>query len=187
MGKKVSVVCLTIRRAGRVRARVKPMTITSTTPLPNIEVDSANGTACNAVTCTVAATPGTASATTRTALLRTVLRLVAPTVKVDAQPDDLTDVHGLCIDRDTLLDPTLIDKLVQQREALKQAYHTSALSCLHRNSTQKQRAPGVCLVRQLAKANGLRLAPRVQSMGYDKATGKKQVRRFYEVVPVSIT
>ena len=34
---------------------------------------------------------------------------------------------------------------------------------------------------QLLKANGLRLAPRVQSMGYDKATGKKQVRRYYEV------
>lgn len=155
-------------------------------PLFNMEADNSNDTVDNAVTCTVAATPDTAPTTTRAALLRTVLRLVAPTMKADhASPADLTDVHGLCIDRDTLLDPLLIDKLVQQREALKQAYHTSALSCLHQNSTQKQRAPGVCLVRQLIKANGLRLAPRVQSMGYDKATGKKLVRRYYEVVEAS--
>ena len=127
-------------------------------------------------------TPGAVPATTRAALLRTVLRVVAPAVNADhTPPEDLTDVHGLCIDRDTLLDPSLTAKLVQHRDALKQAYHTSALSCLHQNSTQKQRAPGVCLVRQLLKANGLRLAPRVQSMGYDKATGKKRVRRYYEV------
>lgn len=133
-------------------------------------------------TIATAATPGAVPATTRAALLRTVLRVVAPAVNADHTPsEDLTDVHGLCIDRDTLLDPSLTAKLVQHRDALKQAYHTSALSCLHQNSTQKQRAPGVCLVRQLLKANGLRLAPRVQSMGYDKATGKKRVRRYYEV------
>ena len=125
---------------------------------------------------------GALPATTRAVLLRTVLRVVEPTVNADYNPpEDLNDMYGLCIDRDTLLDPLLTAKLVQHRDALKQAYHTSALSCLHQNSTQKQRAPGVCLVRQLLKANGLRLAPRVQSMGYDKATGKKQVRRYYEV------
>lgn len=129
-----------------------------------------------------APTPGAVPATTRASLLRAVLRVVAPAVNAEhSPPEDLTDVHGLCIDRDTLLDPSLTAKLVQHRDALKQAYHTSALSCLHQNSTQKQRAPGVCLVRQLLKANGLRLAPRVQSMGYDKATGKKRVRRYYEV------
>lgn len=133
-------------------------------------------------TSATAATPGAVPATTRASLLRAVLRVVAPAVNAEhSPPEDLTDVHGLCIDRDTLLDPSLTAKLVQHRDALKQAYHTSALSCLHQNSTQKQRAPGVCLVRQLLKANGLRLAPRVQSMGYDKATGKKRVRRYYEV------
>ena len=132
---------------------------------------------------TATATPGTAPEATRAALLRQILHVVAPEVAAGHAPaTDLTDVHGLCIDRDTLLDASLTTKLVQHRDALKQAYHTSALSCLHQNSTQKQRAPGVCLVRQLLKANGLRLAPRVQSMGYDKATGKKRVRRYYEVV-----
>ena len=132
---------------------------------------------------TATATPGTAPEATRAALLRQILHVVAPEVAAGHAPTtDLTDVHGLCIDRDTLLDASLTAKLVQHRDALKQAYHTSALSCLHQNSTQKQRAPGVCLVRQLLKANGLRLAPRVQSMGYDKATGKKRVRRYYEVV-----
>ena len=136
----------------------------------------------------VPTTPSVAPEVTRAALLRKVLCVVAPEVNADHTPvDDLTDVHGLCIDRDTLLDMSLINKLVQQREALKQAYHTSSLSCLHQNSTQKQRAPGVCLVRQLLKANGLRMEPRVQSMGYDKATGKKRVRRYYEVVVASVT
>ena len=95
-------------------------------------------------TSATAATPGAVPATTGAALLRTVLRVVAPAVNAEhSPPEDLTDVHGLCIDRDTLLDPSLTAKLVQHRDALKQAYHTSALSCLHQNSTQKQRAPGV--------------------------------------------
>ena len=114
----------------------------------------------------------------RTGLLRRVLAEVDTSIPVNGAP---TDLHGHCVDRAALLDPSLVARIVGHRDALKRTYHTSALSCLHGNSTTKQVAPAVCMVRQLLKANDLRLAPRVQSQGYDKATGRKLVRRYYEI------
>lgn len=86
------------------------------------------------------------------------------------------------IDRDTLLDPATVQRLLIHREALKRAYSTSKLSCLHANGVEKQKTPGVCLVRQLLKANGVRMVPQTESMGYEPGSGRKRVRRWYLLV-----
>lgn len=87
------------------------------------------------------------------------------------------------IDRDTLLDPALVTKLVGYQDELKKAYSTAKLSCLHKNNIDKQKTPGVCLVRQLLKANGIRMLPQTESMGYDLGSGRKLVRRWYLLQP----
>ena len=119
------------------------------------------------------------SSTARNELLRKVLSRVNISF---TQPAEL---HYQVIARDTLLDKKVVDSLLSLRHALKSSYHSDMLSCLHSNSAQKQRFPAVCMVRQLLRANGMCMRPQIESMGYDKNTGKKLVKRYYVIAPVS--
>lgn len=60
-------------------------------------------------------------------------------------------------------------------------YSSAKLSCMHANGADKQKTPGVCLVRQLLKANGFRMVSQTESLGYE-GSGRKIVRRWYLVV-----
>lgn len=115
----------------------------------------------------------------RSELLRKVLN------RVNIVFSTLPDLHNQIISRDVLLDKKVIESLLGLRSALKSHYHSDMLSCLHANSAQKQRHPAVCMVRQLLRANGMRLTPRIESMGYDRNTGKKLVKRFYVITPMT--
>ena len=115
--------------------------------------------------------------TTRWTLLQTILADIGMT--------SIETRHDLChqrIDRDTLLDSTIVNTLLTRKPALKQAYSTAKLSCLHANGADKQKTPGVCLIRQLLKANGFRMVPQIESMGYGGEGCRKVVRRWYLVV-----
>ena len=120
-----------------------------------------------------------AKTTTRFALLRDVLKDIGISPCEEKQ-----DLCYLRVDRDTLLDPATVTKLINHRDVLKQAYSTAKLSCLHSNGVHKQKTPGVCLVRQLLKANGIRMVPQTESIGYDSGSGKKLVRRWYLLTPI---
>ena len=119
------------------------------------------------------------SSTERNELLRKVLSRVSISFM---EPSEL---HYQVIARDTLLDKKVVDNLLNLRNALKSHYHSDMLSCLHSNSAQKQRFPAVCMVRQLLRANGMSMRPRIESMGYDRNTGKKLVKRYYMITPSS--
>ena len=95
--------------------------------------------------------------------------------------DTRQDLCHSRIDRDTLLDPVVVQKLLSRKAELKTGYSTAKLSCLHANGADKQKTPGVCLVRQLLKANGFRMEPQTESLGYE-GSGRKIVRRWYLVV-----
>lgn len=95
---------------------------------------------------------------------------------------DFTNVEDLLnvnIEREILVDKKAIAKMHEMIPKLKNEYHSDMFSCLHDNSLQKQRFPGVCMVRQMLKANDLALRPRVVSAGYEKKTGKKIMKRSY--------
>lgn len=87
------------------------------------------------------------------------------------------------ISRSMLVDARVVQQLMLLRSDMRVCYHSSMLSCLHTNSIEKQRNPGICMVRQILKVNGMRLQPKQQSMGYDASTGKKNVHRYYIVMP----
>jgi hypothetical protein len=95
------------------------------------------------------------------------------------------DLYYRRIDRDTLLEPGLVSKLIGRQEELKRVYSTAKLSCLHKNNIDKQKAPGVCLVRQLLKANGIRMVPQTESIGYEPGSGRKLVQRWYLLQPIA--
>jgi len=121
------------------------------------------------------------SSSERHELLRKVMNRVSLSF---AHPSDL---HHQIISRETLLDKKVVDGLLGMRRTLKAHYHSDMLSCLHANSAQKQRFPAVCMVRQLLRANGMKMRPKIESMGYDRNTGKKLVKRYYVITPISST
>ena len=117
--------------------------------------------------------------TERNELLRKVLS------RVNVSFGSLPDLYNQVISREALLDKKVCDSLLSMRSALKSHYHSDMLSCLHANSAQKQRFPAVNMVRQLLRTNGMYMQPRIQSMGYDRNTGKKLVKRFYVILPIT--
>ena len=112
----------------------------------------------------------------RNELLRKVLSRVNITFRT------LPDLHNQVISREALLDKKVCDSLLTLRPALKSHYHSDMLSCLHANSAQKQRFPSINMVRQLLRTHGMCMQPRIQSMGYDRNTGKKLVKRYYVIL-----
>ena len=85
-------------------------------------------------------------------------------------------------ERDILLEQTVVDKYYDMIKNLKENYTSDVLTCLHMNSTIKQRFPGINMLRQILKCNGLKLKPKVVSMGY--IGDVKIVKRFFTIVPI---
>lgn len=115
----------------------------------------------------------------RDELMRKVLR------RINVHFKEVSELHYQIIPRDVLLDKKVLDSLLTMKDALKTHYHSDMLSCLHSNSEQKQRFPAVCMVRQLLRANGMCMRPKLESMGYDRKTGKKRVKRYYVIMPLA--
>ena len=78
-------------------------------------------------------------------------------------------------------DRNLIEELYRKAPNLKSFYNSSKLTCLHKNSLDKQKFPAVNMYRQLLKCNNLKMEPYVVSKGYNKYSGKKIVERFYRI------
>ena len=95
------------------------------------------------------------------------------------------EIYYHIIQRDVLLNKETVKKLMKKKKMLKSIYHSDMLTCLHSNSEEKQRFPGVCMLRQLLKTNNMHLRPKVESIGYDTGTGKKLTKRYYIIIPVT--
>lgn len=74
----------------------------------------------------------------------------------------------------------VIDAFHEKIYELREFYPSDKLTALHSNSLEKQKFPGVNLLRQMLKYNGYHLKPFVRSLGYNK--GKKIILRNYVVV-----
>ena len=86
------------------------------------------------------------------------------------------------IPRDLLLRVDVEQDLTNLIETLKGKYKSSKLNCLHKNRDDKQKFPGINLVRQILRCNGYHLKPKIYSRGYCKHSGKKIVDRNFTVV-----
>ena len=86
------------------------------------------------------------------------------------------------IPRDLLLRVDVEQDLTNLIETLKGKYKSSKLNCLHKNRDDKQKFPGINLVRQILRCNGYHLKPNIFSRGYCKHSGKNIVDRNFTVV-----
>ena len=96
--------------------------------------------------------------------------------------DEKDSLLNYTFERDILLDQNVIDKYYEMIKNLKKNYTSDILTCLHTNSTIKQRFPGINMLRQILKCNGLKLKPKVVSMGY--IGDVKMVKRFFTIVSI---
>ena len=93
-----------------------------------------------------------------------------------------SDLFSVLVQRDLLLRVDVEQKLAELINSLKGKYKSSKLNCLHQNRDDKQKFPGINLVRQILRCNGYHLKPIIYSRGYCKHTGKKIVDRNFKVV-----
>ena len=92
------------------------------------------------------------------------------------------DLYSVLIPRDLLLRVDIEQQLTSLIIKLKEKYKSSKLNCLHKNRDDKQKFPGINLVRQILRCNGYHLKPVKFSRGYCKHSGKKIVDRNFKVV-----
>lgn len=92
------------------------------------------------------------------------------------------DLFTVLISRDLLLRVDIEQQLTCLIIKLKEKYKSSKLNCLHKNRDDKQKFPGINLVRQILRCNGYHLKPVKFSRGYCKHSGKKIVDRNFKVV-----
>ena len=91
------------------------------------------------------------------------------------------DIINITLKHDTFKSKTLINDLLNKVPNLKSYYNSSKLTCLHKNSLNKQKFPAINMFRQILKCNHFKMEPYVISKGYEKLSGKKIVVRYYRI------
>jgi len=105
---------------------------------------------------------------------------------LDLEVNSRIDISEITLRQDTLKSKTLIEELYRRVPNLKNFYNSSKLTCLHKNSLDKQKFPAVNMFRQILKCNNIKMEPYVISKGYNKYSGKKIVERFYRLIDLGI-
>ena len=92
------------------------------------------------------------------------------------------DLYMIRIYHETLKNKKLIEYFNNFVPELKEGkYMSHKLTCLHKNSLEKQKFPGINLLRQILKCNKLKLSPKLMYKGYNRITGKKIVERYFTI------
>lgn len=92
--------------------------------------------------------------------------------------EDLTD---LTLSNKYLRNKEFNDKIVEMIPKLKKKYKSHKLTCLHKNSLEKQKFPTINMIRQILKCNELKLQPYIVCKGYDKITKEKILERYFVI------
>ena len=94
------------------------------------------------------------------------------------------DLFNINIDSNTLKDPSLITQLYKSIPDFKKNYNSNSLTCLHKNSLDKQKFPAVNFIRQILKCHNYKFQGYYIAQGYNKQTGKKILKRYYKIVKI---
>jgi len=95
--------------------------------------------------------------------------------------DTKEDLFKLLICQKYLRSDEFKYKLNELIPKLKENYKSCKLTCLHKNSLDKQKFPSINMIRQILKCNNLFLKPHVICKGYYKNTNKKIFERYYVI------
>ena len=93
----------------------------------------------------------------------------------------IDDLFSLSIPQDKIKEKKIIENMYEKIDELKNKYKSNMLTCLHKNSLEKQKFPALNMIRQICKCNNIKVFPQVISKGYDKSSGKKITERYYQM------
>jgi len=92
--------------------------------------------------------------------------------------ENLGQINGFFIERDTLLNESHYNEIKQLIPELKKNFSSTYLTSLHKNSSEHQKWPLINLLRQIFNVYKYSMKPLRKSNGYDK-NGVKQYKRFF--------
>jgi len=108
-------------------------------------------------------------------LLRKMLKFI------DISFSDINNLEGKIIVRDILLTESVQDHYQKYQKDLKKCgYKSGKLTSLHKNTNQK--FPAINMLRQILKCHGFLLQPKIESIGYNKNTGQKLIKRYFTIM-----
>jgi len=92
---------------------------------------------------------------------------------------DKQELEEVTISRDVLLTQQIQDVFQTYQNELKEhGYKSGKLTSLHKNNV-KQKFPAINMLRQILKCNGILMKPKIESIGYNRITGQKIVKRSF--------
>jgi len=95
--------------------------------------------------------------------------------------NDYDEIFNIVIDFETFKNEDIINNFYSKITDYKKKYHSNSLTCLHKNSLDKQKFPAINFVRQILKCNDLKLKGYYICLGINKQTGKKILQRKYKI------
>lgn len=94
--------------------------------------------------------------------------------------DNIDNLDGIIIYRNTLINPILYDKIKQDIPLFKNILNSSVFTSVQKNAENNQRWPLINLIRQLLKRFNYELKPKRLADGYTK-DGQKKYKRLFEI------
>lgn len=91
------------------------------------------------------------------------------------------EIFSIIIDFETFKNEDIINNFYNKISDYKKKYNSNALTCLHKNSLDKQKFPAINFVRQILKCNNLKLKGYYICLGINKQSGKKILQRKYKI------
>jgi hypothetical protein len=100
--------------------------------------------------------------------------------------DELKQLDGLIIPRETLLSDTIYEKIKSKIPELKKIYSSSFMTSLQKNADKSQKWPLLNLVRQILNVYHYKMDPIRKADGYT-LEGIKKYRRFFQIKKKFVT
>ncbi len=94
--------------------------------------------------------------------------------------EELKELEGLIIPRETLLSDSIYDKIKIKIPDLKKNYSSSFMTSLQKNADKAQKWPLLNLVRQILNVYHYKMDPIRKADGYT-LEGVKKYRRFFQI------
>ena len=94
--------------------------------------------------------------------------------------EELKELEGLIIPRETLLSDSIYDKIKIKIPDLKKNYSSSFMTSLQKNADKAQKWPLLNLVRQILNVYHYKMEPIRKADGYT-LEGVKKYRRFFQI------
>lgn len=94
--------------------------------------------------------------------------------------ENIKDLDGIIVPRETLLSDALYDKLKKDIPKLKSVLSSTTYTSMQKDADKSQKWPLINLIRQILRKYNYQLNPKRACDGYTK-DGIKKYKRFFEV------